>query len=116
MDDKQLATQASGQAGERLAREFLEQQGLTFVQQNIKYKFGELDLIMKQGEEWIFVEVKYRSSGRYGGAINALGNKQIQRLKRAAEHFIQLNHIDAICRFDLIAIDDDQINWLQNAF
>ncbi len=61
-----------GQEGERLARRYLEQQGLTFVEQNVRYSFGELDLVMKQGSQWVFVEVKYRSPSRFGGALQSL--------------------------------------------
>jgi len=105
-----------GQAGENLAMNYLIKQGLTFVERNVSYRFGEIDLVMKKGKEWIFVEVKYRSKSQYGGAINALSSGQIKRLRRAAEHYIQLNNIDAICRFDLIAVDAGQIQWLPNAF
>jgi len=116
MDNKKHIARAHGQAGESLAMNFLREQGLSFIEANVKYKFGEIDLVMKEGKKWIFVEVKYRSTKHYGGAINALTLAQTKRLKRAAEHYIQLNKIDAICRFDLIAIDADQVQWLTNVF
>ncbi|AQS40466.1 TIGR00252 family protein [Shewanella psychrophila] len=116
MDDKHHIPREHGQLGENQARKYLEQQGLIFVEQNIRYPFGEIDLIMRQGKELIFVEVKYRSTSHFGGAVNALSKKQIQRLRRSAEHYMQIKKIDVICRFDLIAIDAGQLDWLKNAF
>ncbi|BAJ03962.1 YraN family protein [Shewanella violacea] len=116
MDDKHHIPREHGQLGENLARTYLEQQGLTFVAKNVRYKFGEIDLVMQQGKTLVFVEVKYRSKSQFGGALHALSTKQIQRLRRAAEHYMQLKHLDVICRFDLIGVEPAQIYWLKNAF
>ncbi|MBW8184504.1 YraN family protein [Shewanella nanhaiensis] len=116
IDNKHQIPREHGQAGEKLAMNYLAERGLNFVEANVRYKFGEIDLIMKDGKEWIFIEVKYRSKAQYGGALNALSPAQIGRLRRAAEHYIQIHKIDAVCRFDLIAIDAGQIHWLPNAF
>ena len=116
MDTKKHIPRAHGQAGENLAMNYLIEQGLSFIEANVRYKFGEIDLVMKHGKEWIFVEVKYRSKTQYGGAITALSNAQIRRLRRAAEHYIQIQKIDAVCRFDLIAIDAGHVQWIPNAF
>ncbi|MCE9782863.1 YraN family protein [Shewanella algae] len=105
-----------GQEGERLARRYLEQQGLTFVEQNVRYSFGELDLVMKQGIQWVFVEVKYRSPSRFGGALQSLSQAQITRLRKAASQYLQQHRINAPCRFDLLAIDAGKVQWLQDAF
>ena len=116
MDDKHHIPREHGQLGESQARKYLEQQGLTFVEQNVRYKFGEIDLVMRQGKALIFVEVKYRAKSQFGGPLHALSAKQIKRLRRAAEHYMQLKHLDVICRFDLIGIEPAQIYWLKNAF
>jgi putative endonuclease len=50
-----------GQLAEKHARTYLEQQGLTFVEANVRYPFGEIDLIMRQQDVWVFVEVKFRA-------------------------------------------------------
>ncbi len=116
MDNNRPISTEHGQAGENLAMNYLIEQGLTFIERNVRFKFGEIDLVMRNGNEWIFVEVKFRSKSQYGGALNALSSAQIKRLRRSAEHYMQLNNIDAICRFDLIAVDSGQIQWLPNAF
>ena len=66
-----------GQQAESLAQGYLEQQGLTFVERNVRYPFGEIDLIMRHKKYWVFVEVKYRSANQFGGAIQALSKAQI---------------------------------------
>ncbi|WOT05085.1 YraN family protein [Shewanella youngdeokensis] len=109
-------TAVKGQAAEVAARQYLEQHGLKFVEQNARYRFGEIDLIMRDGNDWVFVEVKYRSHTQYGGAVNALSVAQTERLRKAANHYIQLNRIDAICRFDVIAADPAGIQWIRDAF
>ena len=105
-----------GAQGEETARTYLEQHGLKFEANNVRYRFGELDLIMRDNQYWVFVEVKFRSNARFGGAISAVSTKQMSRIRLAANHYLQLNKIDAPCRFDVIAIDNDKIQWLKAAF
>lgn len=105
-----------GQLAEQRARTYLEQQGLTFVAANVRYPFGEIDLIMRQQNEWVFVEVKYRASNQFGGALNALTKKQITRIRLAADHYLQRQKLNPPCRFDVIAMNNDEINWLQGCF
>lgn len=105
-----------GRSAEDAALAYLQAQGLTFVERNVRYPFGEIDLIMNEGQKWIFIEVKYRQSKQFGGAIHAISRGQIERLRRAANHYMQRNHIDAQCRFDVVAIDANDINWITNAF
>lgn len=113
---KQHLTRQRGQQGELTAINYLVSNGLDLIEQNVRYPFGEIDLVMRDSNSWIFVEVKYRHSKQYGGAINAVSYRQQQRLRKAALHYMQIKRIDAICRFDVIAIDNDQIQWLKNAF
>ncbi|ABV85579.1 YraN family protein [Shewanella pealeana] len=108
--------QNQGQIAEHSARRYLEQRGLTFVEQNVRYRFGEIDIVMKDGSDWVFVEVKYRSPSQYGGAVNALSQAQTLRIRKAASHYIQINRIDAICRFDVVAVDPDAMQWIRDAF
>ena len=107
---------SQGQLAESLARTYLEQQGLQFVTQNQRYRFGEIDLIMRDKQYWVFVEVKFRSSTQFGGALNALSAAQISRIRKAAEQYLQTHKINAPCRFDVIAINGQDIQWLQGCF
>ncbi|QBF83461.1 YraN family protein [Shewanella maritima] len=105
-----------GQAAEQQARHYLEQQGLSFVAANVSYPFGEIDLIMREQQTLVFVEVKYRSSSQFGGAIQALSQAQIRRIRMAASHYLQQNKINPSCRFDVMAITANDINWLKGCF
>ncbi|WP_028775276.1 YraN family protein [Shewanella waksmanii] len=107
---------SQGQHAELAARKHLEQQGLCFVASNVRFRFGEIDLIMKQQKTWVFVEVKYRNSHQFGGAINALTQAQIGRIRKAASAYLQQHNIQAPCRFDVVAIEANNITWLKNAF
>ncbi|QUN05658.1 YraN family protein [Shewanella yunxiaonensis] len=106
----------TGKDAEQLARKFLEQRGLIFVEQNVRYPFGELDLVMKQHSEWVFVEVKYRATNGFGGALQALTAAQRERIRKAASLYLQQHNIRESCRFDVIAIDGSEVNWLAGAF
>ena len=55
-----------------MARRYLEQKGLVFVAANVRYRVGELDLIMRDGRQWVFVEVRYRRDARFGGAAMSI--------------------------------------------
>ena len=107
---------------EQLALKHLQQSGLQFIDKNIRFPFGELDLIVKEGEVIVFVEVKYRASIAYGGAISAISPHKRKRLEMAAKAWLQSQktHLKKPCRFDLVAITGKatklQIDWLKNIF
>lgn len=105
-----------GLQGELQARKYLEQQGLAFVEQNVRFPFGELDLVMRQQNFWVFVEVKLRTNPNFGGAVSAVSKKQVQRIRKAADHYLQRKRIQSPCRFDVIAIDGSHIQWVKGAF
>ncbi|RLV59387.1 YraN family protein [Parashewanella curva] len=105
-----------GQQGERQAQDYLTKQGLNFVKANVRYPFGELDLIMRDGAHWVFIEVKLRTNPNFGGAISAISPQKIQRIRKAASAYLQQQRIQAPCRFDVIAIDNQNIQWIKGAF
>lgn len=106
-----------GNEYEHIACQFLSQQGLKLLQSNYRCKTGEIDLIMQQQHTIVFVEVKYRKNAKYGGAISALSQKQMQRLIKSAQLFLaesKNQHLNA--RFDVIAITGSEPPvWIQNA-
>ncbi len=118
-------TTERGQDSETLALHHLEQQGLRLVMRNYRCKMGELDLIMHDGNELVFVEVRSRRAGGYGSAAESITAAKRRRLIRAAAHYLQRYRIDAPCRFDVIGLtrpdltrQDDtwHIEWLRDAF
>lgn len=106
-----------GDLGERRARRFLEERGLVHVASNVRCKRGELDLVMRDQHTLVFVEVRLRSSERFGGAAASIGPRKQARIAAAAAYFLQRQRVLAACRFDVIAIDAaDSIHWIRDAF
>jgi putative endonuclease len=110
-----------GSRAEQLARRFLEQQGLRFKQANFRCKRGEIDLIMQDGETLVFVEVRYRSSSRFGSAAESVDRHKQRKLVTTALFYLQSKPELArqASRFDVIAISGEsgspQIDWHSNA-
>lgn len=104
---------------EQLARHYLERAGLAFIAANVAFRGGELDLIMRDGATWVFVEVRYRRNSMFGGAAASVTRQKQQHVLRAAALWLshQGQSIEtADCRFDVIAITGTQVEWLANAF
>lgn len=111
-----LAKEAGARA-ETHAKHFLEGQGLHFVEQNFRVPQGEIDLIFKEKEQWVFVEVKYRSSSDRGYAAEYFTPSKRRKMNKAImcylqQHNLNLHHTDL--RIDVIAIDDKQLTWLDS--
>ncbi len=111
-----------GQAAERLAAQYLEGLGYRIVACNVRVgRCGELDLIAYEGETLVFVEVKARSSARFGLPEESLTGRKRRRLYRAAQMYLhQQGIVDVPCRFDVVAIDlgatPPEIRLYRNAF
>ena len=107
---------ASGDDGERRARKYLLGEGLKHAESNYRCRQGEIDLIMRDGEHWVFVEVRLRADKRFGSAAESVTRRKQARVIKAAALYIQEKHIDAPCRFDVIAISGNELDWIPNAF
>lgn len=105
-----------GACHENQALTFLKRHGLQLITRNYACRLGEIDLIMRDGNCLVFVEVRYRQHRLYGGSSASVTSQKQQRLIRAAQLFLQLHpqYAELPCRFDLIAIDQS-IEWLQNS-
>lgn len=114
-----LSRQQQGANRERQARRLLENAGLRFVAANVRYRSGEIDLIMLDRQVWVFVEVRYRRSDSFGGAAASITRSKQQKLLRAAALWLHIrgqSFETADCRFDVVAITGEQVEWLPNAF
>jgi putative endonuclease len=108
---------AVGLAKEELARRFLEARGLRLVDRNFRCRRGEIDLVMCDGDCLVFVEVRYRSSARFGTPAETVDRRKRGRLLAAARYYLQRSSSDLACRFDVLAITGGQpIEWLKDAF
>lgn len=116
-----LGRQERGSRAEQLARRYLEQHGLHFVEANFRCRQGEIDLIMHDKQTLVFVEVRYRSQSRYGSAAESVDRRKQDKLISAALRYMQDNPALAqqASRFDVIAISGEQgkpeIDWHPNA-
>lgn len=107
-----------GATAERRARTWLETQGLKLREANYRCRWGEIDLVMEDGDTLVFVEVRYRTSMSHGGAIDSINARKRKRLCRTAAHYLarQCGH-ERPARFDVIALGaDDRIEWIADAF
>lgn len=112
---KTTVRQAIGAAGEEQALVYLQGQGLRLVERNFLCKTGEIDLIMRDGDMLVFVEVRARADQRHGGAAASITPAKQRCLIRAAQRYLQRFKVLPACRFDVIAIDDGALSWLKNA-
>ena len=116
-------TKSVGDAGEALALAHLERQGLTLVQRNYRVaagpnaRGGEVDLILRERDgTLVFVEVRARSSAAFGGAAASVTVSKQRRLVLAAQHFLRRYSTLPPCRFDVVAIEGESVQWLRGAF
>ncbi|MEO7478755.1 MAG: YraN family protein [Lysobacteraceae bacterium] len=113
---------AEGTDWELAARRHLEAAGLRLIVANQRYRAGELDLVMRDGDAIVFVEVRYRRSAGFGGSALSVDAKKQRKLVLAAHYFLA-EHADLArhpCRFDVVAVDGSadapRIEWIRNAF
>ncbi|MFP4261764.1 MAG: YraN family protein [Halomonas sp.] len=111
---------ARGEAIERHVEAWLVARGLTVVAANQHAKGGELDLVMRDGETLVFVEVRHRADTRHGHPLETVTPTKQRRLVRAARFYLQRNGLSCPCRFDVVAVvglpPELDIQWLANAF
>ncbi len=114
-----------GTDAERRAARWLGDQGLTLRKRNYHCRHGEIDLIMDDEDALVFIEVRYRSDDRYGGAEASVTPEKQQRIASAARHFLGRHPQcgDRPCRFDVVAVQPDgaregsyRYHWIRNAF
>jgi putative endonuclease len=114
-------TLSDGHAAETVACRYLEDKGFALIARNYRCAFGEIDLIMRDGETLVFVEVRRRRNVDFGTPAETVGPRKQQRLRATAEHYLQRHAAlsQKPCRFDIVALTDDRsvdIEWLPNAF
>ncbi len=109
-----------GKQGEEKAVEFLVDLGYEIIECNWRDQKYEIDIIAKDKNELVFVEVKTRSTAFFGNPEESIDDKKQQHLIDGADYYIQQNEIDLECRFDVIAIvqndKDINIKHIKNAF
>lgn len=113
-----MKTQRQGRQAEQEALGYLRSRGLRLVESNYRCRRGEIDLVMKDGETTVFVEVRMRTNPRFGGAAASVTPAKQRRLCAAARHYL-LTRGDpgGPIRFDVMALEAGAApNWIRNAF
>jgi putative endonuclease len=109
----------TGRRAEDLAADYLLTRGLALAERNYRCRWGEIDLVMTEGERTIFVEVRYRRSDHYGGALASIDRRKQRRLLAAARHYMVERRIRGSVRLDVVAVspydDGFSIQWVKNA-
>lgn len=107
----------NGKNAEQQALHYLVAHGLKHLDSNYYCKGGEIDLIMNDAEQLVFVEVRYRSRSDYGSAAESVTVAKQRKLIIAAQHYLMTSGLDKPCRFDVVGIDNKRkINWIKDAF
>lgn len=119
-----MPSRDTGQAAERRALDYLTQQGLKLVVANYRSRFGEIDLILRDGEVLVFAEVRMRKNADYGGAGASITATKQSRLIKTANQYLTQFARPPQCRFDAVLLrsasigapNNDAIEWIKNAF
>ena len=109
---------AQGMAAEALAAGWLQQRGLNVLERNFRVRGGEIDLICRSGDTLVFVEVRLRKHGNFGGAAGSITHAKQRRVILAAQHYLAGKPAQN-CRFDCLLLDalnEENIEWIQGAF
>ena len=107
-----------GEDKEKLAADFLEAAGCRIIERNFRCRMGEIDLIAKENDTFLFAVVKYRANHKAGLPEEAVGPEKQKTIGKVALYYLKtrIRRMDVPCRFDVIAIDGDEIRHHKNAF
>lgn len=113
-----MNTRRVGAAYEKKAGAFLESQGLIILQYNFRDRNGEIDIVARDRETTVFVEVKYRKDVGWGMPEEAVDCRKQGKICRVADYYRLLHHMGDFSpvRFDVVAICGEEIRWYPNAF
>ena len=109
-----------GKKGELIARKFLEAKGFKILETNWRHEKDELDIIVKDDDELVIIEVKTRSTSYFGDPSEAVGKAKEEFIIRAAEAYIEIHDLNMDMRFDIISIitnsNEEIIEHIKDAF
>ena len=110
-----------GTIAEKTVLEYLTRKGLVRLNNNYRSRYGEIDLIMKENDTIIFIEVRYRSNTRFVDPIETIDKMKIQKIILTSQKFLQeFSDLGKFYRFDVITLTGDlespEIQWIKNAF
>jgi putative endonuclease len=110
---------AAGARAEALAAAYLEARGFAVLERNFRCRTGEIDLIARDGDTLVFIEVRLRRRGDYGGAAASIDGAKQRRIAIAAQHYLARRGAPPECRFDVVLLerlDPGRLEWIRGAF
>lgn len=117
----ELSKQEIGKIGEALALEHAVQKGYTIAGTNVRTPYGEIDLVLQKGNRISFIEVKTRSSFKFGFPEEAVDQRKLSHMEQSAEHYITEHELNESWQLDVISILLDlkslhakDIQWIEN--
>ncbi len=118
--------QRRGDAAEQAAVNYLRKEKLKIVDTNVSCRYGEIDIIAKDNQTLVFVEVRYRTQSRYGSGAESVSSQKQKKIIHSAMHYLQKKQLlnTVSCRFDVISVTltpGDKvpaydIHWIPDAF
>ena len=110
-------SRALGAEAEARAAQFLQRKGYRIAERNWTCRGGEIDLVCRDGDTLVFVEVRARKDAAHGSPLETVGDVKRRRLIRAASVYLTRKQLwDQPCRFDVVAIDGDVVTHIEDAF
>ena len=113
---RRTPAQVEGEAAEARAARYLADQGLAILARNFRTRFGEIDLVARDRDTLVFVEVRSRASAAHGGAAASIDAAKRRRLEAAAGQYLARLGSEPPCRFDVVTLQGEKLNWLRAAF
>ncbi len=103
---------------EQMMKTYISQSGMTILEMNYRCKQGEIDIIAKDRAYYVFIEVKYRNSTRYGTPQEAVDILKQKRICKAAQYYMYAHNLSEFTpvRFDVAAVLENHISYIKNAF
>lgn len=113
-----MNTREQGAQKEKQVCAYLLSKGVKVKEQNFRCRQGEIDIVGQDGEYLVFFEVKYRSSRNRGSAAEAVGYAKQKKICRVADYYRAVYRCmeDTPIRFDVVAVDKEEVTWIKNAF
>jgi len=105
-----------GEQAETLAAAFIAERGLRIIARNYRCRYGELDLVARDGDVLVFIEVRRRADNSFGGAAASINAAKREKLLKAARHYLAELTVPPACRFDAVLLTGEppRIEWLHN--
>lgn len=111
------STHQQGRLGEERAVEYLRARGYSVIERNFRCRVGEIDIVARDGDTLVFVEVRTRTDGRRGTALEAVTPAKQRRVAQVAEVYLTMRRLHAaVCRFDVVGITGERVELVRDAF